>query len=332
MMTVIIPAQNEREYLNRTIQNLYDTCAVPPEVIVVDNGGNGEIDKRAKVLKVDANVGERKAMNLAARAATKSFLLRIDAHCDFSPHGWDVMMCNATGEKDLTVSVLTATDKNWNRLPGHWYGFCHFIVNEHGGLECKWQKPNRDHSQYQPIEPNMGATGCGMMLRKSFYEQIGGADEDLPPMGAIGEEFAIKAWYHWGKCQTRTDTMIGHIFGTGGYDTSRVIEAQQKLMERYGSCLESVREQFPDWNVVKLVTAKQPGKGLRTVTVDRRDVTDSKDQQTGQLLRRKIETYRYVWIVSEHPDESDWTDEQIEKKYAPLAVKVGERIEYQNVE
>ena len=328
MMTVIIPAHNEKRFLGRTIQNLFDTCAIPPEVIVVDQGGNGEIDSRAKVITPGRTVGEREAMNLAAAEATNEFLFRIDAHCDFSPMGWDTMMCEATGETDLTIAVLTATGEDWKRKPGHWYGFCRMIVNEHGGLECKWQKPNRDHNAYAPIEPNMGATGCGMMIRKSFYNEIGGADADLPPMGAIGEEFAIKAWYYGGKVQTQTNTMVGHIFGTGGYDTSRVIEAQQELYKRYGSCLDSVAAKFPDWETIKLVTAKQPGKDLRTVIVNREDVTTTSDNATGNPIRIKRERFRYVWVENEHMDERDWTDKQIEDKYSPLAVKVGEEIEY----
>jgi len=352
MLTVIIPAQNEAPRLNWTIGNVYDTCSIEPEVIVIDNGGNGEIDPRAKIIRPDANVGERVAMNMAVAEATGEFILRIDAHCDFSPCGWDVMMTGVTGPKDVTVAVLTATTGQWEhtpqsvkvkwlkggktaedwvpwqRQPGHWYGFCKLVVNEQGGLEAKWQKPNRDHSVYAALEPNMGLTGCGFMMRKSFYNEMGGADVDLPKMGAIGEEFAIKAWYYGGKVQTRTDVMIGHIFGTGGYDTSGVLQAQQELYKRYGACLDSVIAKFPDWNTIKLVRADQPGRPIRTVTVNREDKTNTIDSESGEVIRTKTETFRYVWLDNEHPDERAWTDKQIETKYAPLAVPVGEEITY----
>lgn len=332
MISVIIPAHNERIYLNRTIQNLFDTCLVEPEVLVVDQGGNGTIDPRARVITPGENVGERKAMNLAAAAATRELLFRIDAHCDFSPHGWDIMLAEVTGERDLTVAVLTATDKNWQREPGHWYGLCRLIVNvdEHGrkGLECKWQTPNLD-LKYNAVEPNMGATGCGMMIRRKFYDEMGGADETLPKMGAIGEEFAIKAWAHGGKVQTRTDVMVGHIFGTGGYDVSGVKVAQQKLWDQYGHIYNDVAAKFPDFEGVGLVRTDEPGPGVRTVTVDRQDVLDTKGPQ-GQLIRRRIERYRYVWLATEHPDEQDWTDQQIELKYSKRGTKIGEDILYAN--
>lgn len=351
MMTVIVPAHNEAPYLSWTIHNLFETCTIEPEVIVVDQGGNGEIDPRAKVLRPGRNVGEREAMNIAAAAATNEYLFRIDAHCDFSPKGWDIKMCEATGEKDVTIAVLTAVEipweyaqaeakqkwldsgkteqewPGWQRKKGHWYGFCRIIINEAGGLECKWQKANRDHNNYNPIEPNMGATGCGMMIRKSFYEQIGGCDTDLPKMGAIGEEMAIKAWYYGGKVQTRTDVMVGHIFGTGGYATDGVQQAQVLLNERYGSCYESVCEKFPTFETIKLRRADQPGKPIRTVTVTRVDTTTSNDEN-GNPLRIKTETFKYVWLANEHPDEQDWTDKEIEEKYAKEAVKVDEEINY----
>ena len=331
MMSVIIPAHNEGNYLNRTIDNIFKTAFIAPEVLVIDQGGNGEIDPRATVINPGKNVGERVAMNLAAKQAKNEFLLRIDAHCDFSPAGWDVMMTEVTDEKTITVAVLTALDKEWNRLKGHWYGLCRLLVNEDKGLECKWQKPNRDHTKYNTVEPNMGLTGCGFMIRKRFYEAIGGADESLPAMGAIGEEFAIKAWAHGGKVQTRTDVMIGHIFGTGGYDTSGVKVAQQKLYLKYQAVYPSVAAQFPEFEGMKLIRTDQPGKPLRTVDVIRTDTSDTKDAE-GKLIRRRVTKYRYVWVENEHPDERNLTQEEIEKKYAPRGTQISEEILYSNSE
>jgi glycosyltransferase involved in cell wall biosynthesis len=364
MISIIIPAQNEEPYLNHTIENIYNTCAIPPEVIVIDNGGNGEIDKRAVVLPMDNNVGERRAMNIAVKSAHCDYILRIDAHCDFSPKGWDMMMAEATGEKDITVAVLTALRipwqyapenekkawlangrtreqwKGWERLKGHWYGLCRIIISEHDpgvkGLECKWQKANRDHAHYKGLEPNMGLTGCGFMLRKSFYDEIGGSDESLPKMGAIGEEFALKAWANGGKVQTHMDVTIGHIFGTGGYDTSGVKVAQQKLWMKYQNIYPSICERFPAFEGLTLVRADQPGRvgkpgrQERTIKVDRTDFHETRDAE-GKLLRKKTEVYRYIWVESEHLDEKDLTQKQIEDKYSPLAnVKISENIEYAN--
>ena len=361
MISIIIPALNEKPYLNRTIENIYSTCSIPPEVIVIDQGGNGEIDSRAVALPMDRNIGERAAMNKAVEVARCDYVLRIDAHCDFSPKGWDMMMAEATGEKDITVAVLTALRipweyaqdkekeawlaqgrtrehwKGWERLKGHWYGLCRIIISEHDpgikGLECKWQKPNRDHAHYKGIEPNMGLTGCGFMLRKKFYEEIGGANETLPKMGAIGEEFALKAWAAGGKVQTHMDVMIGHIFGTGGYNTEGVTVAQQKLWLKYQDVYPEICKKFPSFEGLTLVRADQPGrvgkpgKPDRTVTITRTDTHDTKDEK-GKLIRRKIEKFRYVWLESEHQDEKELTQQEIEEKYAPRGVKIAEQMLY----
>ena len=66
-------------------------------------------------------------------------------------------------------------------------------------------------------------------------------------MGAIGEEFAIKAWLQGDGCFTRTDVSIGHIFGTGGYDTSGVTKALEVLHQRYGDHYEEIAAHFPGW-------------------------------------------------------------------------------------
>jgi len=325
MTSVIIPSHNEQSYLNRTVANIFDTTNGNIEVIVVLNGYDQPVDPRAKIVRLDENMGERVAMNRATDVATGEFLFRIDAHCDFSPIGWDKMLMEVTGEKDITVAVLTATDKEWKRLPGHWYGFCRLIQTADSdgtiGLEAKWQKPNRDHTAYSIVEPNMGLTGCGWMIQRDFYDEVGRADESLPKMGAIGEEFAIKAWAAGGRVQTRTDVLVGHIFGTGGYDTSGVKIAQQALWERYSWCYDDVAAKFPDYEGVKLVRADQPGKPLRTVTVDRVD-TKNTTEADGKLLRRRIERYRYVWVENEHAGEVGWTDAQIEEKYAPLGTLI----------
>ena len=351
MLSVLLPAHNEERYLNRTIDNIFSTKQGEVEVIVVDQGGNGPIDPRAVVISTGSNVGERRAMNHAADTAKGSWLFRIDAHCDFSPVGWDIMLTDVTGPTDLTMAVLTAIRKpkaycdedeqakwkdewtDWERLPGHWYGFTHFVASESGygtGLEAKWQKANTKPDKLTGVWPTMAATGCAMCISRSFYDKIGGADETLPPMGAIGEEFAIKAWaFPGGKCQVLTDVMVGHVFGTGGYDTSGVDKARHMLYEKYEDIYKEViaRPEFASFANVRVVKATQPGKPIREVTILRKDVTDSHGPG-GVLTRRKTETFRYVWRSDEHPDEIGFTDAELEEKYAPQGIKVKKEVVY----
>lgn len=338
-VSVIIPAHNEQEWLNRTIENIFATAHSCIEVVIILNGYEQEVDyplnDKVKIVQLEHNEGERVAMNRGVEVATGTHILRIDAHCDFTPNGWDVMMEKVTDDKTITVAVLTALkiswehlDKKrkegwlrsghkqedwheWEREKGHWYGFARLLPT----MEAKWEKPNRDHSTYKTVEPNMAFTGCGFMLTKKFYEEIGGADESLPMMGAIGEEFAVKAWVHGGKVQTRTDVMIGHIFGTGGYNTQGVLDARRALETQYCDHYQMIADKFP--NIVKLKTAEQ----RRTVTVNREDTETIKDSD-GKTIKQIIKRYRYVWI----DDGSGLTDAEVCEKYAPIATYIGVQV------
>ena len=293
-VSVIIPAHNEERWLNRTIQNIFSTAKGEIEVIVVLNGIWHPVDPRAKVIQNKDNEGERVAMNQAAEVATGTHLLRIDAHCDFSPDGWDVMMEEVTGPSDMTQAVLTAVDKSWKRVPGHRYERCRLLPN----YEAKWEKPNRDPAIAKTV-PNMSSTGCGFMIRKKWYRLIGGADESYPTMGAIGEEFSVKTWMYGGKVQTRTDVIIGHIFDTGGYDTGGVVEARKRLVETFGHRYGEIRERFPDfdWSDEPRPTTKQSDETRETVTVTRTDTDTYKDAK-GVVVGKEVRVYVYLWVAA----------------------------------
>ncbi len=320
-VSVIIPAHNEEERLNTTISNIFRTASGDIEVIVVLQGYFQIVDPRAQTISSDQNVGERKAMNWAVKASKHSHILRIDAHCDFSPIGWDVMMEKATGPMDMTQAVLTATDKDWKRIPGHRYERCRLLPS----MEAKWEKPNREGEDHPMVMPNMSSTGCGMMWRRKWYDLIGGADETLPPMGAIGEEFSVKTWLMGGKVQTHTGVMIGHIFGTGAYDTSGVLDARAGLVRRFGPRYPEIRAKFEGlaWEETEgLKPTAKFSDGTRIVTIDREDRTDvcGKDKQFSHML---IEHYRYKWI--DNGTESHLTDDEICQKYKAQAVKIGQQ-------
>lgn len=338
MISVIIPAYKEEPFLERTIQNIYDTATGEIEIIVVLNGYLQPVPMGPTVIALPENMGERVAMNEAARAAHGDYLFRIDAHCDFSPDGWDELMLEVLKEKPkaVCVGVITAIYhhtaaerenardngsrpidplRDWTRLSGHWYGLCKLMPN----MEAKWYKPNH-HLDLPKVVPNMGATGCGMLISKEFYWEIGGADESLGKMGAIGEEFAIKAWLFGEGVYTRTDVTVGHIFGTGGYDTSGVNKALEALKARYGDRCDEIAAHFPDMKPeLKLIDTKQYNHKTRTVTVTRTDSQTTTEDSTGKVIKVNKKHYQYIWLATEHHDEVDWTEEQIREKYAPLA-------------
>lgn len=323
-VSVIIPAHNEQRHLNRTIQNIFNTATGEEiEVLVFLNGYDQEVDPRAKTIVSQENVGERIAMNELVNIATGSHILRIDAHCDFSPKGWDEMMEAVTGPKDMTQAVLTAVNKSWKRIPGHHYQRCRLLPN----YEAKWEKPNviNDIAALPIVCPNMSSTGCGFMIRKDFYNEIGGADESFPMMGAIGEEFSVKTWCNGGKVQTRTDVIIGHIFAEpgdpAGYDTGGVLEARRMLVEGFGDRYGEIRARFPDldWEVDLRPTTAQSDEKRETVTIKRTDTATFTSDETGQVVGKKIKEYAYLWVAEDHPDELELSNKELEHKYSEHA-------------
>lgn len=315
-ISLLIPAYNEQEYLNKTIDNMLSSAEGEVEPVVILNGYDQEVDKRAKVLRYRDNLGERVAMNTAAHIATGDYLMRIDAHGD-ADKGWDVKMLEVFEKypKAVAVAVLTAVDKEWNRIKGHWYGFCDLLDS----FEEKWNHDKNNAKSHEPIEPNMAITGHGFMLSKDFYWEIGGADESFPKMGAIGPEFAVKAHLFGDGVYTRTDVILGHIFDTGGYDTSGVIQARKMLKEKYGHRYEEILAMFGE--VTMGTKTASIDNVTRTVTVDRKDEELTKDEN-GKILKKVVKHYKYVYVGN------DLTEKQVREKYASKAKLVGEETFY----
>lgn len=304
--------------MNQTIANFHTAAEGEVEFIVILNGYDQKVDKKAKVLRYKDNFGERVAMNTAAYIAQGEYLLRIDGHCDVDD-GWDVKMLEGFKDKPkaIVVAALTAVDKKWNRIKGHYYGFCNLLPT----MEEKHDHDKNNAKSHEPIEPNMAFTGCGFMIRKDFYWEVGGADESLPLMGAIGPEFAVKAHLFGDGVFTRTDVIIGHIFDANpGYDTTGVIKAREMLVEKYGDRYETITKKFGD---VKMKKGSTTENTKRTITVKRMDEEVTEDE-SGKILQKIVKHFVYVY----KGDGKGLTEEQAREKYSPLAKYVGQDVYY----
>ena len=314
MISVIIPAHNEQAYLNKTIDNFLSMADGCVEIIVVLNGYDQVVDTRAIVIKNEENIGMRKALNRASKIAGGEYLMFIDAHCNISEH-WDTKMLEPFKQypRGIVVAPMTAINKDFTGGRG-WYGFCEMKPN----MQPVW----KGKKKYQTIEPNMGLTGCGLMMTRDFYLYFGGLDESLPKMGAIGSEFSIHGWLDGDGIYTRTDVLLGHIFSTGGYDTGEVAIAQEILHKRYGDRYKEILNNFAERpsNMSKSSTTKEH----RTVIVDRKDEHITTDTGTGKPIKKVVELFKYVY-----EDNGDGLSEkEIAKRYGPKASKVGEEVYY----
>ena len=95
MVSVLITARNEK-YLERTIRDVLDNAEGEIEVIVVLDGyvPDSKIDMqdaRVLFLHYAFPVGQRAAINEAARQARGKYIMKLDAHCAVDK-GFDVKL------------------------------------------------------------------------------------------------------------------------------------------------------------------------------------------------------------------------------------------------
>jgi glycosyltransferase involved in cell wall biosynthesis len=105
MVSIIIPARNE-VYLEKTIRDILEKAKGEIEVIVVLDGYLPDPpidtkDNRVKFLHYPESIGQRPAINEAARIAKGKYILKTDAHSMFD-EGFDVKLA-ADCEYDWTV-------------------------------------------------------------------------------------------------------------------------------------------------------------------------------------------------------------------------------------
>lgn len=263
MISVIIPARQE-PYINKTIESLYDNASEQIEVIVVLDGEKADIDPRAKVILHPEPLGRRVSMNEAAAIARGEYLLHIDAHCSMTPE-WDKKLSEFCLPDTIVVSLIANMDENtWKNKPNHTYTFVSLDENL---IERWWGKYKRLRD-CRITEETMALTGCGWMIRKDYYQKLGGCDEKLGQLGHLGPEWALKVWCSppqvycdSGKLLLRTDVFCGHVFGSKKiqrYNPQKISDAdfRDRMYAKYGEKIEWLRKKFnpPQWDETQEIT------------------------------------------------------------------------------
>ena len=107
-LSIIVPARNE-EFLNRTIQDIFENIEANTEVIAILDGylPNPSLDlhEGLTVIYNPEAKGQRAASNQAARLAKGKYLMKVDAHCAFDK-GFDRKMLEAFRELDDNVTMI----------------------------------------------------------------------------------------------------------------------------------------------------------------------------------------------------------------------------------
>ena len=233
-VSVLIPARNE-VYLQKTIDSILSAAEGDIEIVAVCDGywpdPPIQDDPRVTLIHHTEAIGQRPAINEAARIATGKYVLKTDGHSMFD-QGFDVKL-KADCEYDWTVIPRMynldvekwepkwnkRTDYMWIRSPeakdksfrhNYWDGPC---AKEFPAEYKIYKKKIQNAPEIDDVMTGQGA--CFFMHKERFWE-LGGMDEAHGQWGQMGIELACKAWLSGGRQVVNKKTWFAHWFRGGG--------------------------------------------------------------------------------------------------------------------
>lgn len=250
MLSVLIPSRNEF-LLSKTIETTLAASEGEIEIIAILDGcwdrPKIKDDPRVKLIKYDKPVGQRKAVNDAAKIAKGEYILKTDGHSTFDK-GFDVKLAGDC-EYDWTVipRMYNFHAFDWVCKNGH--RFYQDKADPHKVNKCSeckeelkieyvwkirkhkktdfmymdknlrvqyWQKyGKRKESKGDIVDVMNGQGACWFQHKERFFE-LGGLDERHGSWGQVGVEVACKAWLSGGSLKVNKKTWFAHVFRTTG--------------------------------------------------------------------------------------------------------------------
>ncbi len=245
-VSVIVPARHE-PYLAKTVEDVLAHATGDVEVIVVLDGWTPDApmkdDGRLRLIHNATSVGLRESVNMAVRAATGEFVMKIDAHTAFAP-GFDKVLQSDLAFEDLSVPSRYSLDaENWKQGYGpieFLYQTWPFVADSQFGIGLhgrKWIGENGNEGSNRPasyyflerqradikIDEIQGFQGsCWFMHRQRFLD-MGGLDGRFGTFFAEPNELGFKVWLSGGRVLVNKNTHYGHHHKTKppGYGFSR---------------------------------------------------------------------------------------------------------------
>jgi glycosyltransferase involved in cell wall biosynthesis len=207
LVSVIMPAKDcERPHIDKTIAAIRRTAVGPIEIIVILDGWQGEFDAD-KVIVMPENSGQRVCADAGANMSSGEFIYRLDPH-GWMSDGWDARLKSSCRENTMVLPVIDTLDEETWGPTGKESGF--WILD--GSLHCVLVHPWIPLNQRDLEEPAMSPSGGAWMIRKDYYDELGGHDERIGRHGNVGAEWALKVWLTGGEIIVRTDTVYSHLF------------------------------------------------------------------------------------------------------------------------
>jgi glycosyltransferase involved in cell wall biosynthesis len=212
MITAIIPAYRE-PYLQKTIDSLLkNTSAL---IIPVLDGWRTELRENSRVTPImTENKGMRNAINTGVKAAKTKYIMKVDAHCDFSsnfdeildfPDNWLMI------PRRYSLNVDTWTKDERRKIKDY-----HYIYRP-GSLDKSYGETlqNADWKKNSPLEIDDTMTfqgSCWVANREYFTKHIGLLDDIR--YGKFAHEWleiGMKYWLGGGAIKVNKKVWYAHL-------------------------------------------------------------------------------------------------------------------------
>ncbi len=246
-LSLLIPSRNE-EFLLNTINDILANIQADTEIICVLDG-SWPIEPipdypRLTLIHHPIPIGQRAALNEAAKVSTAKYVMKLDAHCAVAP-GFDKILIEDMQDNWTQVPIMR------NLHVFDWVCDCGFRMYQGPTKPCPkcngviqkeivWiAKTNPQskaycfdstpHFQYfrefnkRPegkgnLTESMSLQGSCFMMSRDKYFELGMCDESIGSWGSQGIEVACKTWLSGGKVIVNHRTWYAHMFRTQGAD------------------------------------------------------------------------------------------------------------------
>lgn len=228
MISVIIPAKDET-YLQKTIEGALAASRGEIEVIAVCDGYWPDpivLDEpRVNIIHHTKAVGQRRAVNEAAKLANGKYIFKVDAHCMFD-EGFDVKLAKDCEYDWTVIPRMYVLDADlWQPKLRKMHDFMYFNAPwaEEDPMRIKYydgKMKRADPKEYRAyrnsewvkgdICDTMASLGAGWFMHTQRFWDLGGLDENHAQWGQMGVELSCKAWLSGGRQVVNKNTWFAH--------------------------------------------------------------------------------------------------------------------------
>lgn len=292
-----------------TLDCLASIAANPPacafDVLLVDDAfpDVAEMAALAKIeglrfVRNETNLGFLRSCNRAATMARGRYIHMLNNDTLVLPDAIDALVELLEARSDVAIvgSKLVYPDGTLQEAGG--------IIWADGAGWNYGRNEDPNLPQYNYLREVDYCSGASMMVRRDFFEQVGGFDEFFLPAYYEDVDLAFKARERGLKVVYQPRSVIVHLEGKShGTDTGSGIKAQQvvnqgRMRERWTQVLD--REHFAHAGFIE--RARDHGRGRKTIlVVDHYTPEPDKDAGSRSILGIMTSLVDAGWIVKFWP-------------------------------